>query len=93
VSDGKIVKGISELLPVKLIGPMLPFAYLDCTIEGDRGYGANFWKPLSKECIKWLQSKSLHSVVYIFFGSLVSLTPQQTEEITCGLQKSNKNFT
>lgn len=83
---------MSELLPAKLIGPMVPSAYLDGRIKDDKGYGANLWKPLSEECSKWLESKAAHSVVYISFGSMVSLNPQQIEEIADGLDESGKNF-
>ncbi|KAH7515774.1 hypothetical protein FEM48_Zijuj10G0062000 [Ziziphus jujuba var. spinosa] len=34
-------KAVSNLWPGKLIGPMVPSAYLDGRIDGDKGYGAN----------------------------------------------------
>ncbi|XP_059655990.1 UDP-glycosyltransferase 74B1-like [Cornus florida] len=90
--EGDAAKGASELWPAKLIGPMVPSAYLDGQIEGDKGYGASLWKPLGGECIEWLKTKPLESVVYISFGSMVSLSAKQMEEIAWGLNGSNFHF-
>ncbi|PPR86519.1 hypothetical protein GOBAR_AA34172 [Gossypium barbadense] len=85
-------KGVSELWQAKLIGPMVPSAYLDERIKGDRGYGSSLWKPLSEECMEWLETKPSQSVVYISFGSMVSLTKEETEEIARGLEESNLHY-
>ncbi|KAI3729051.1 hypothetical protein L6452_17698 [Arctium lappa] len=71
---------------------MVPSAYLDERIEGDKEYGASLWKPLDQECTKWLETKPQNSVVYISFGSMVSLTQQEMEEIAWGLHKSGFDF-
>jgi N-hydroxythioamide S-beta-glucosyltransferase len=88
----KVMEGLTELFPAKLIGPMVPSAYLDGRIKGDKGYGANLWKPLSEDCINWLETKPSKSVAYISFGSMVSLTQEQIEEIAFGLKESEVNF-
>ncbi|KAM0055951.1 putative N-hydroxythioamide S-beta-glucosyltransferase [Helianthus debilis subsp. tardiflorus] len=90
--EHEVVKGMGEQWPAKLIGPMVPSAYLDGRIEGDKGYGASLWKPLDEDCAKWLETKPSNSVVYISFGSMVSLTQQQMEEIAWGLQESGFYF-
>ncbi|CAJ2647665.1 unnamed protein product [Trifolium pratense] len=90
--EGEVMKGLTELFPAKLIGPMVPSAYLDGRIKGDKGYGANLWKPLSEDCINWLETKPSKSVAYISFGSMVSLTQEQIEEIAFGLKESEVNF-
>ncbi|CAN1852707.1 UDP-glycosyltransferase 74B1 [Linum perenne] len=51
---------------------MIPSAYLDGRIDGDRGYGASLWKPLNEECMNWLESKPARSVAFISFGSMVA---------------------
>ena len=71
---------------------MVPSAYLDERIKDDRGYGSSLWKPLSEECIEWLETKPSQSVVYISFGSMVSVTEEQMEEIAWGLKESNLHF-
>ncbi|KAI3824920.1 hypothetical protein L1987_06393 [Smallanthus sonchifolius] len=88
----EVVKGTWEKWPAKLIGPMVPSAYLDGRIGGDEGYGASLWKPLDDACTKWLDTKPPNSVVYISFGSMVSLTQQEMEEIAWGLQDSGFYF-
>ncbi|TQD86097.1 hypothetical protein C1H46_028371 [Malus baccata] len=90
--EGEAARGISELWPVKLIGPMVPSAYLDGKIKGDRGYGASLWKPLGEECAKWLEQKLPKSVVYVSFGSMVSLSAKQMEELALGLKESGLHF-
>ncbi|XP_058772339.1 UDP-glycosyltransferase 74B1-like [Vicia villosa] len=90
--EGEVVKGLTELFPAKLIGPMVPSYYLDGRIKGDKGYGASLWKPLSEDCINWLETKPSKSVAYVSFGSMVSLTLEQMEEIACGLEQSEVNF-
>lgn len=87
-----MAKSVSEFWPAKLVGPMVPSAYLDGRIEGDKGYGASLWKPLSDECLEWLKTKSQKSVVYISFGSMVNLTQKQVEEIALALKASNLSF-
>ncbi|PON98881.1 UDP-glucuronosyl/UDP-glucosyltransferase [Trema orientale] len=90
--ESEVAKGTSKFWPAKLIGPMVPSAYLDGRIEGDRGYGASLWKPLSEQCIKWLETKSPNSVIYVSFGSMVSLTEEQMGEIAWGLKESGFYF-
>lgn len=88
----KEARSISELWPGKLIGPMVPSAYLDGRIKGDSGYGSSLWKPLSEECSEWLETKPQQSVVYISFGSMVSLTAEQMEESALALKDSSLDF-
>ncbi|WCJ21711.1 UDP-glycosyltransferase 74B1 [Euphorbia peplus] len=93
--ESKETGGVRELWPAKFIGPMVPSAYLGLAdpIEGaDKGYGASLWKPLGEECAKWLQTKPPQSVIYISFGSMVSLTTKQMEEIAFALKETNFNF-
>ncbi|KAI7746828.1 hypothetical protein M8C21_026261 [Ambrosia artemisiifolia] len=42
--------------------------------------------------MSWLDNKPKNSVVYISFGSLAQLGPEQMEEIAWGLTDSNVNF-
>ncbi|TKY70327.1 UDP-glycosyltransferase 74E1 [Spatholobus suberectus] len=90
--EGEIVKGLTELFPAKMIGPMVPSSYLDGRIRGDNGYGASLWKPLNEECSNWLEAKPPQSVVYVSFGSLASLKAEQIEEVAWGLKESGVSF-
>ncbi|GER32649.1 UDP-Glycosyltransferase superfamily protein [Striga asiatica] len=62
------------------VGPLV-----DADIRGDL-----FGK--SEGCIEWLDSKPKSSVVYVSFGSLVSLEKAQMEEIAGGLLGSGRPF-
>ncbi|XP_052184715.1 UDP-glycosyltransferase 74B1-like [Diospyros lotus] len=90
--EGEVAGTVSEQWPAKLIGPMVPSAYLDERMEEDKGYGASLWKPLGEECMKWLESKARHSVAYVSFGSMVALSAEQMEEVAWGLKGSEMNF-
>ncbi|KAK9119619.1 hypothetical protein Scep_017712 [Stephania cephalantha] len=90
--EDKEVKAVAELWPAKLIGPMIPSSYLDGRIKGDEGYGASLWKPLSEQCLNWLESKVCKSVIYVSFGSMVSLSIKQMEEVAWGLKNCGWSF-
>ncbi|KAA0031467.1 7-deoxyloganetin glucosyltransferase-like [Cucumis melo var. makuwa] len=53
--------------------------------------GSNLWAEES-ECIEWLNSKEPNSVVYVNFGSITVMTPQQLIEFAWGLADSGKPF-
>lgn len=78
--------------PLVMIGPMVPSAYLDQKIIGDRAYGASLWELSSDRCLRWLDTKPPKSVVYVSFGSMADITTEQAEEIGWGLMASNMHF-
>ncbi|XVF09228.1 hypothetical protein REPUB_Repub07fG0074200 [Reevesia pubescens] len=90
--ESELVKALRGLWPVVMIGPMVPSFYLDHQIEGDTSYGASLWKQDNDQCLKWLDSKPLKSVVYVSFGSMASISTKQFEEIAWGLKASNMPF-
>nr|XP_043606826.1 7-deoxyloganetin glucosyltransferase-like [Erigeron canadensis] len=52
---------------------------------------SNLWKE-EHECLKWLNTKEPLSVIYVNFGSITVMTPQQLVEFCWGLAKSNHPF-
>ncbi|KAI3672850.1 hypothetical protein L6452_38950 [Arctium lappa] len=52
---------------------------------------SNLWKE-ETECLEWLDSKAPLSVIYVNFGSITVMTPQQQVEFCWGLAKSNYSF-
>ncbi|KFK44472.1 hypothetical protein AALP_AA1G260900 [Arabis alpina] len=84
--------GESEAMKATLIGPMIPSAYLDDRIKGDKGYGASLLKPVSEECMEWLGTKPTKSVIFVSFGSFGIFSEKQLGEIASALQESNFNF-
>ncbi|GFZ09738.1 UDP-glucosyl transferase 85A5 [Actinidia rufa] len=59
--------------------------------DRSKSIGYNLWKEES-ECLQWLNSKELDSVVYVNFGSITIMTQQQLEEFGWGLANSHHNF-
>ncbi|KAG8368656.1 hypothetical protein BUALT_Bualt15G0068200 [Buddleja alternifolia] len=53
--------------------------------------GSNLWKE-DMECLDWLDKREENSVLYINFGSITPLSPDQTVEFAWGLAKSNHHF-
>ena len=53
--------------------------------------GSNLWKEDTK-CLEWLESKEPESVVYVSFGSITVMTPEQLLEFAWGLANSKKPF-
>lgn len=90
--EGEVMACVSDVWPAKLIGPMVPSSYLDGFIEGDDGYGSSLWKPIGEEAQKWLETRPNHSVVYVSFGSMVSLSPNQMDELAWALIDSCLDF-
>ena len=71
-----------EKLNLVSVGPLVPYSILD---GKDPSNG-------SKNYIKWLNSKSESSVIYVSFGSLLVLKKQQMEEIARGLLDCGRPF-
>lgn len=88
----KLVKAMRGKWPLVMVGPMVPSAYLDQQIDGDRAYGASLWKPTSNQCFTWLDTKPPRSVIYVSFGSMGNISAEQVEEIAWGLKASNRPF-
>jgi hypothetical protein len=72
------------------IGPLSSF--LNQTPQNDlASLGSNLWKEDTK-CLEWLESKERGSVVYVNFGSVTVMIPEQILEFAWGLAKSKKPF-
>ncbi|KAK7381285.1 hypothetical protein VNO78_33859 [Psophocarpus tetragonolobus] len=89
--DKEIVDWIMKILPnFKTIGPNIPYFFLDKRCEDDKDYGVTQFK--SEECMEWLNDKPKRSVVYISFGSLVTICEEQMEEVACCLKECPNYF-
>ncbi|KAL3514158.1 hypothetical protein ACH5RR_026875 [Cinchona calisaya] len=84
IAFSSILPSVYTLGPLHLIGDQIPES-------GFKSWGSNLWKE-QPECIEWLNSKEPNSVVYVNFGSVTVLTPQQLVEFASGLAKSERNF-
>ncbi|XP_042485392.1 7-deoxyloganetin glucosyltransferase-like isoform X2 [Macadamia integrifolia] len=87
-----VLNALSAMLPrVYSIGPL---QLLVNQIDGDDGLksiGSNLWRE-EQECLGWLNAKEPGSVVYVNFGSITVMTPQQLLEFAWGLANSEQTF-
>uniref|UniRef100_A0ACD5VHX8 Uncharacterized protein n=1 Tax=Avena sativa TaxID=4498 RepID=A0ACD5VHX8_AVESA len=67
------------------VGPTVPSAYLDNRVPDDASYGLELHVPMAAACRAWLDGRPNRSVVYVSFGSLVTLTTAQMAQLTEGL--------
>ncbi|KAF8394637.1 hypothetical protein HHK36_020851 [Tetracentron sinense] len=73
--EHEIIESMSHFSPVKPIGPLFKSPHgTNTSVPGD------MWRA-SDDCLQWLDSKPLASVVYISFGSNAILKKDQMEEI------------
>ncbi|GAV78377.1 LOW QUALITY PROTEIN: UDPGT domain-containing protein, partial [Cephalotus follicularis] len=79
----------SMLPPIYSIGPLQ--LLLNDSHTDSKQFGSNLWTD-EPECLEWLDSKELNSVVYVNFGSITVMTPGQFVEFACGLANSKQVF-
>ncbi|NP_001150551.2 indole-3-acetate beta-glucosyltransferase [Zea mays] len=76
----------------KMVGPTVPSAFLDNRLPDDVSYGIHLHAPMAAESKAWLDAQQAGSVLYVSFGSMASLSPEQMGEIAEGLYGSGKPF-
>jgi len=84
------VEALRDKLPVYCVGPLLPSAYLDPSDPRDSVVGTS--SRVEMDCAQWLDDKPPKSVIYVSFGSLISVSASQIEEIAMGLKNSEYSF-
>ncbi|KAK4774821.1 hypothetical protein SAY86_009756 [Trapa natans] len=78
--------------PVYAIGPFQPL--IDQIPDSEscvKHVNCNLWKT-DTECLRWLDSHKPGTVMYVNFGSIVFLTPEQLVELAMGIANSNSPF-
>ena len=89
--DSDVLETLSKTFPPCYgIGPLhlLETKIVDEPLESIK---SNLWKE-DPECLKWLDSKAPSSVIYVNFGSITVMTPQQLVEFGWGPTTSNYSF-
>ncbi|XP_076934640.1 7-deoxyloganetin glucosyltransferase-like [Bidens hawaiensis] len=89
--EGEILDTLSKLYPSGYgIGPLhlLQSKIADKSLDSIKS-NLRVEEP---ECLKWLDDKEPLSVIYVNFGSVLVMTPQQLVEFCWGLAKSNYSF-
>ncbi|XVF50008.1 hypothetical protein PTKIN_Ptkin04bG0061000 [Pterospermum kingtungense] len=81
-----------ELAPsaLKLIPNVLPIGPLLASNHSG-SFAWSFW-PEDSTCLSWLDKQTAGSVIYVAFGSLAILRPQQLDELALGLELSGHPF-
>jgi hypothetical protein len=89
--EREVLDALSPMFPsVYAIGPQqLLLNHLPNDPLKSTGY--SLWKE-ETECLDWLNSKVPNSVIYVNFGSVIVITPQQLVEFAWGLANSNFMF-
>ncbi|THG17605.1 7-deoxyloganetin glucosyltransferase-like [Camellia sinensis] len=86
-----VLEGLSTMLPpIYILGPLQ--SVLNQTPQNHLNtIGSSLWKE-QHDCLSCLDSKEPNSVVYVNFGSITVMTPQQLIEFAWGLANSRKTF-
>ncbi|KAK9097300.1 hypothetical protein Sjap_022797 [Stephania japonica] len=71
--------------PITPVGPLIKFS------TGNEAVRADMWSA-ADECLTWLDSHPPSSVVYVSFGSVVSLSEEQLAEMAFGLLDAGVPF-
>ncbi|EXB55268.1 UDP-glycosyltransferase 85A2 [Morus notabilis] len=92
VLEHKVLESLSSIFPrIYTVGPLHLPAEKTRPNSPLSSIGSNLWKEES-QCLQWLNSKQLNSVVYVNFGSITVMTRQQLIEFAWGLSNSKKPF-
>ncbi|XP_054800762.1 7-deoxyloganetin glucosyltransferase-like [Prosopis cineraria] len=91
--EGEAMEALSSIYqtPLYTIGPLPSF--LNQIPGSNQLASLNFslWKEES-QCLDWLEPKEPGSVVYVNFGSITTMSPEQLYEFAWGLANSRKPF-
>nr|AFM52193.1 uridine diphosphate glycosyltransferase [Bupleurum chinense] len=92
--EHEVVNVISSTFPnVYTIGPQqLLLNQIPVSQKEElKGIGYSVWEE-DRTCLQWLDSKEADSVIYVNFGSITVLSPEQLAEFGWGLANSNRYF-
>jgi hypothetical protein len=89
--EQEVLNALSSMLPhVYAIGPQ-QLLLNHSPNDPLKSTGYSLWKE-ETECLNWLISKAPNSVIYVNFGSITVMTPQQLVEFGWGLANSKFMF-
>ncbi|TQD84226.1 hypothetical protein C1H46_030204 [Malus baccata] len=88
-----VLSALSSMSRIPLVYTIGPIELLLNQIPKDplKFVGYSLWKE-ETQCLQWLDSKAPNSVVYVNFGSITVMTPEQLVEFGWGLANSKLPF-
>ncbi|KAG8376970.1 hypothetical protein BUALT_Bualt09G0119700 [Buddleja alternifolia] len=90
--EAPIISLLHSIFPtVYAIGP-LHTALKSSAVHNSGPYNSSSLMPFDESCMEWLNSQNLKSVLYVSFGTVVSLSRDQLMEFWYGLVNSDKPF-
>ncbi|XP_022738554.1 7-deoxyloganetin glucosyltransferase-like [Durio zibethinus] len=90
--EHEVLRALSSMLPpIYSVGPLHLPLHREVHDNDLKQLGSNLWKE-EPQCLPWLDSKEPNSVVYVNFGSITVMTPDQLNEFAWGLANSNQTF-
>ncbi|KAK7381201.1 hypothetical protein VNO78_33732 [Psophocarpus tetragonolobus] len=91
VLESDVLNALSSMFPS--IYPIGPFpSFLNQSSQNQlASLDSNLWKEDTK-CLEWLKSKEPKSVIYVNFGSITVMRPEQLLEFAWGLANSKRPF-
>ncbi|KAI3898978.1 hypothetical protein MKW92_033202 [Papaver armeniacum] len=92
--EPQVTKTLMEVLPVPVytVGPSIPFSI---ALEDGRDTTTKIHKHVKMEehkYLKWLDCQPDNSVMFVSFGSFLSTSSEQMEEIQAGLRESGVRY-
>ncbi|KAI5059381.1 hypothetical protein GOP47_0025700 [Adiantum capillus-veneris] len=87
--EADAVKALQARCPVYTVGPLfLPISEDLESVTNQKQIGV----AETDDCLKWLDSQSAGSVLYVSFGTLANFSNVQMSELALGLEKSQQPF-
>ncbi|KAF8406050.1 hypothetical protein HHK36_008130 [Tetracentron sinense] len=91
ILERDVLDALSSMFPpIYTIGP-LQLLQNHISDNGLNSIESNLWQ-YEPGCLEWLSSKEPNSVVYVNFGSITVMNPQQMIEFAWGLANSKQTF-
>jgi UDP:flavonoid glycosyltransferase YjiC (YdhE family) len=90
--ESDVINALSSIVPsIYPIGPLPLLLNQTPNNHHLESLGSNLWIEDTK-CLDWLEPKEPGSVIYVNFGSITVMTPEQLIEFAWGLADSKKPF-
>jgi UDP:flavonoid glycosyltransferase YjiC (YdhE family) len=90
--ESDVINALSSIIPsIYPIGPLPLLLNQTPNNHHLESLGSNLWIEDTK-CLDWLEPKEPGSVIYVNFGSITVMTPEQLIEFAWGLADSKKPF-